>query len=210
MTTHAYDPIYLDNASRGVANMLHFAVCDRSLDGSDFLDRFIQSGIAHQFEAGNPKYIAGRSGGELFMEVMELTGEHPDALAVVEHYDRSDVYWTGWAMTHFQWMTNDSYRDILDAIPYEEWIQSYSPLHEADVRKVCDVMRERRAGQASRLRAMRRRCGMTQIELSHRSGVSVNTLRAYEQKIKDINKAQINHLQSIAEAMHCAVDDLLH
>ena len=39
----------------------------------NFLNRFIQSDIAEQFENGNPKYIAGKSGAELFLEVIEKT-----------------------------------------------------------------------------------------------------------------------------------------
>ena len=64
MTTHAYSQLYLSKASRTVGNMLHDAVSEFGMNGSDFLKCFIQAGIAEQFENGNPKYIAGRSGYE--------------------------------------------------------------------------------------------------------------------------------------------------
>ena len=73
MTTHAYSQIYLGKASRTIGNMLHDAVLEYGIDGNDFLTRFIQSDIAAQFECGNPKYIAGKSGVELRSEVMEKT-----------------------------------------------------------------------------------------------------------------------------------------
>ena len=70
MTIHAYSPIYLNKASRAVGNMLHDAVYEFHMDGSTFLQQFIQSGVAEQIENGNPKYIAGRSGLELFLEIV--------------------------------------------------------------------------------------------------------------------------------------------
>ena len=73
MTTHAYSQLYLSKASRTVGNMFHDAVVEFGIDGTDFLKRFIQSDVAEQFESGNPKYIAGKSGLELFLEVIEKT-----------------------------------------------------------------------------------------------------------------------------------------
>ena len=73
MTIHAYSQLYLSKASRAVGNMLHDAVVEFDISGTDFLKLFIQSDVAEQFESGNPKYIAGKSGLELFLEVMEKT-----------------------------------------------------------------------------------------------------------------------------------------
>lgn len=103
MTTHAYSQLYLSKASRAVGNMLHDAVLEFGMGGTDFLKRFIQSDVAEQFESGNPKYIAGKSGMELFLEVMEKTTGETYNADLVESYDRSPVYWVGWMLTHYQW-----------------------------------------------------------------------------------------------------------
>lgn len=73
MTTHAYSQLYLGKECRAVGNMLHDAVVEFGINRTDFLKRFIQSDVAEQLENGNPKYIAGKSGVELFLEVMEKT-----------------------------------------------------------------------------------------------------------------------------------------
>ena len=112
-------------------------------------------------------------------------------------------------MTHYQWHCMRCFRDILGAVPYAEWLKSYAPLHEADIRKVCDVMDERSAGRRTGLGVIRKLCGLSQRELSERSGMSINTLRAYEQKVKNINRAQADHLRRMAGAMHCLVRDLV-
>ena len=95
MTTRAYSQLYLNKASRAVGNMLHNAVLEFGVNGDDFLKRFVQSDVAEQFENGNPKYIAGKSGLELFIEVMEKTTGEPCNVALTENYERSDVYWVG-------------------------------------------------------------------------------------------------------------------
>ena len=60
MTIHAYSQLYLNKSARTVGNMLHDAVLEFGMDGTDFLERFIQSDVAEQIENGNPKYISRR------------------------------------------------------------------------------------------------------------------------------------------------------
>ncbi|MCD8361353.1 MAG: helix-turn-helix transcriptional regulator [Lachnospiraceae bacterium] len=208
MTTHAYSPLYLAKASRAIGNMLHDAVHEFNINGTDFLIRFIQSDVAEQFENGNPKYIAGKSGMELFLEVMErTTGECRD-VGLVENYDRSPAYWVGWMLTHYQWYSGKSFQYILDTVPYEELDRLYGTLHEADIQKSYEVMDAHFAGNESRLKTMRRRCGLTQEALAQESGVSVNTIRAYERKSKDLNKAQFDIVTRLAKALKCDISEL--
>ena len=140
MTTHAYSPLYLSKASRAVGNMLHDAVVEFGMDGEDFLKRFIQSDVAEEIESGNPKYIAGKSGLELFLEVMEkTTGKAYDA-KLIESYERSPVYWVGWMLTHYQWYSGRTFKSILDTVPYNELLGLYGTLHEADIEKSYEVL----------------------------------------------------------------------
>lgn len=206
---HAYSQLYLSKASRTVGNMLHDAVLVFGQDGADFLNRFIQSGIAGEIENGNPKYIAGKSGLELYLDVMEkTTGKSCDA-APVETYDRSDVYWVGWVLTHYQWYSGRTFRSILDTVPYNEFLALYKTLHEADIQKSYEVLDAHFENSESRLKIARKQCGLTQEQLAAESGVSLNTIRAYEQKSKDINKAQLDIVMRLAKTLKCEVSDLL-
>ena len=136
----AYDIIYLDKATRTVGNMLHDAVYEYGEDGGQFLQMFLQSGIAEQIESGSPKYVAGRSGAELYADVIEaVRGQEAESL-VIETQTRSDVYWTGWILAYYQWYSGRSFRDILETVPYEELLGRYDTLHEADVQKALDVL----------------------------------------------------------------------
>ena len=49
---------------------------------------------------------------------------------------------------------------------------------------------------------------MTQAELADESGVSLNTIRAYERKSKDLNKAQFDIILKLSKALKCEVSDL--
>lgn len=209
MTTHAYSPLYLSKSSRAVGNMLHDAVVAFGMDGTDFLKRFIQSDLAGEIESGNPKYIAGKSGLELFLEVMEKTTGKSYHAELIESYDRSPVYWVGWMLTHYQWYSGRSFKSILDTVPYEELLGLYATLHEADIQKSYEVMDAHFEAEESRLKKVRKRCGLTQEALANESGVSLNTIRAYERKSKDLNKAQFDIVMRLAKTLKCEAADLL-
>ena len=140
--TKEYKKLYLDDTSRMVGNMLHDAVIEYGENGEDFLERFIQSGIAEEIEEGNPKYLAGKSGHELFLEVIEKTSEEnveKKEKKEIETYTYSDVYWVGWILLHYQFYSGKSFKDILSVIPYNELLSLYDTLHEADPEKSYEV-----------------------------------------------------------------------
>lgn len=209
MTTHAYSQLYLSKASRAVGNMLHDAVIEFGMDGEDFLKRFIQSDVAEEIESGNPKYIAGKSGLELFLEVMEKTTGKAYDTNLIESYERSPAYWVGWMLTHYQWYSGRTFKSILDTVPYNELLGLYGTLHEADIEKSYEVLNAHFEKSESKLKTARKHCGLTQEELARESGVSLNTIRAYERKGKDINKAQFDIVLRLAKALKCDITELL-
>lgn len=210
MMTPAYSQLYLSRVSRAVGNMLHDAVLEFGMSGADFLKRFIQSDVAEQIENGNPKYIAGKSGLELFLEVIEKTTGEIYSPEPVESYDRSDVYWVGWMLTHYQWYSGRTFSSILDAVPYDELISLYGTLHEADIQKSYEVLDAHFLKNESKLKTARKYCGLTQAALADKSGVPLNTIRAYERKSKDLDKAQFDTVLKLARALKCDVYDLLN
>lgn len=209
MTTHAYSQLYLSKASRAIGNMLHDAVIEFGMNGEDFLKRFIQSNVAEEIESGNPKYIAGKSGLELFLEVMEKTTGITYDAELVESYERSPVYWVGWMLTHYQWYSSHTFKSIIDTVPYNELLGLYGTLHEADIEKSYEVLDTHLGRNESKLKTTRKHCGLTQEDLANESRVSLNTIRAYERKSKDINKAQSDIVLRLARALKCNMTDLL-
>lgn len=204
-----YDSIYLNKVSKMMGNMVHDAVYGYGYDGSEFFRQFIQSKIAEEIENGNPKYIAGKSGIELLLEIRErVTGTEPQYL-LIEKYERSDAYWIGWILAKYQWYSGRSFKEILRAIPFEDLLVLYRTLHEEDERNAYDVFDKRFSEQKTTLNHMRRMRNFTQEELAEISGVSVNTIRAYERKSKDIGKAQVDILIKLSNGLKCTIEDIL-
>ena len=112
-------------------------------------------------------------------------------------------------LAHYQWYSCRTFKSILDTIPYEELMGLYGTLHEADIQKSYEVLDAHFSQSESKLKTARKHCGLTQKALANESGVSLNTLRAYEQKSKDLNKAQFDIMIRLAKALRCHVSELL-
>lgn len=61
----------------------------------------------------------------------------------------------------------------------------------------------------TRLRMYRERMGLSQSELARESGISVRMIQHYEQRQKDLNKAQTRTVWLLARALHCSMEDLM-
>lgn len=72
--------------------------------------------------------------------------------------------------------------------------------------EVLDMHFEKRE---SKLKTVRKLCGLTQEALANESGVSLNTIRAYERKSKDLSRAGLDIIMKLAKALRCDVSELL-
>ena len=208
---HAYDKVYLEKARTTLARMLDFAVYDLKYDIEEFFNMFIESGLAARFEKGDFQIIAGKSGVELAYDVAESSGENKRDIKPKYTANRSEEYWTGWALAYFQWETGLSFAEIVKFIPIKEVLALYNPYHEMDIRQFTDKMTElyKSAKPDTNLKIIRTRLNLTQKELSDISGVPVRTIQQYEQRQKNINKAQAEYLVMLSKALSCKVEDLL-
>lgn len=59
------------------------------------------------------------------------------------------------------------------------------------------------------LKTIRNFRGISQMVLSKRSGVNLRMIQNYEQGTKDIKKASICTIKSLAIALDCSIDDLM-
>ena len=87
----------------------------------------------------------------------------------------------------------------------------YQKYHEMDIRHFADKMNELCLHQRTktRLKQLRHLVGLSQRELAERSGISLRTIQQFEQRKKNINKAQIDTLLPLSMALYCDVRDLL-
>lgn len=207
----AYDKVYLEKARTNLGRMLDFAVYELKYDISDFFELFISSGIANRFENGDFNVITGMSGVELAYMVLEKAKISFDRTTPNYTINRSEEYWTGWALAYYQWETSLSFEKIIHYIPIKEIQALYSPYHEMDIRHFVNKMNElyRLAKPETNLKLLRKKTGLSQRELSELSGVPIRTIQQYEQRQKSINKAQANYLMAMSKVLCCDMKDLM-
>lgn len=143
MKIYAYNELYIPLAQRVMGDMYDFAVNTLGYDLSEYHNMFIVSGMSHQFEIGNPTYVAGKNGCEIARIVIEkCTGicpEEDDAM----YLDKSREYWIGWALAYYQWYSNVSFARINESVPIDNLYGMYVTLHEADISVFVEIMDEK-------------------------------------------------------------------
>lgn len=208
---HAYDKVYLDKARTCLGRMLDFAVYDLGYDIEEFFSLFINSGVASRFENGDFKLLVGMSGVEIAYEVLEKSNIMHNRIEPCYTANRSEEYWTGWALAYYQWETSLSFAQIVKHISIKDIMALYSPYHEMDIRQFADKMNAlyKSAKPETNLKTLRQKAGLSQRELAEFSGVPLRTIQQYEQRQKNINKAQAEYLVMLSVVLCCDVKELI-
>ena len=207
----AYDEMYLDSAMNNLGDAFDYAANALKIDKDEFLKLFISTGIADEFGNGNPKYIMGMSGPELAEEVLQEAGIKRNAPSDSENINKSTDYWCGWILAFYQWYSARPFQNIARHIKMSDIELMYDPYHEAPEEKFADTVEKRikEKIEPTRLRVIRKNCGITQSELARQSGVSLRSIQMYEQRNKDINKAQMETVNNLAKVLGCKMEDLM-
>lgn len=208
----AYDELYLHSAQRVMGDMYDFAVNTLKLALNEFHKMFIVSGMAQQFEIGNPVYVAGKNGCEVAREVIRVCTDRLIDTEDIMYLDKSPEYWTGWSLAYYQWSTGLTFREINRYMPIDMIIGMYDTLHEADISLFVEIMDERCRNNAeeSRLKRLRTYAGLTQKMLADRSGVALRQIQLFEQEQRDISKTQSSTLLMLSRALNCRMEDLIY
>ena len=209
----AYAEIYLNDAMCALGSMLDYAVHDCDCDGDAFFSQFICSGVATQFERGNPKFVGGMSGVELALEVFRRTTGYIPEVDPSAAEDKSPEYWAGWSMAYYQWYTGIRFSDMIANGLAVSQVCSMYVLHEADVSKFVEVanqvIQHGIENRGTNLKRIRKAGGYSQKQLADISGVALRMIQLYEQKQNDINRAQASTLLALSRTLGCAMEDLM-
>jgi len=206
MEIRAYNQAYLPYAMENLAIMMDCGINQCGISPHLFYRMFLTSGVASQMEKGNPRYVAGLSGSELAILVIErILGESPAEIDGT--FKISAEYWAGWVLAYYQWKSAKSFRFINDnGLDIDKIIAMYHPLHEADLEKFVttadSVIEQSVKSSISPLKQARERTGLTQQELSQISGVSLRMIRAYEQKSQDLANANYSTVLRLEKVLH--------
>ena len=208
--THAYKEYFLDDAMETLGSAVEYAVLSLNIEGQEFLDLFLASGIAERFGRGDAMYLSGMSGIELARKVLTVCGKTIPSYTENSSCHYSPEYWVGWILAYYQWYCGKPFSMILPKLRYQSLRNLYGVLHEADPSKAVSVFDELLSEQAeTNLARYRKARGFSQSQLANASGLSLRSIQLYEQRQNDINNAQYNRLQALAKTLGCKIEDLL-
>lgn len=208
----AYDEKYLDDAMKNLGEAFDYAVNSCQNNPDDFSRLFVASGIANFFGKGNPKYVAGKSGTELAMDIIVYTTSENVTFPIAQiEYDCSPEYWAGWILAYYQWKSGRTFKDIFNNISMLDIINLYPTLHEASEDKFVDTMENiiNRKNKPTKLQNQRKKSDYSQRELAEKTGVNIRTLQQYELGTKDINKASVHAVLALSNALGCKIEDII-
>lgn len=208
---NAYDEMYLNDAMNCLGEAMDYSVSKCNMNMDEFLNLFISSGYASQFEVGVSKIISGKSGSELVMDIFFDVGLKKNFDSPDINYNYSIEFWCGYILAYYQWYSKRPFKDIKKYISMKDIEKMYSTLHEASEDKFVDLVNSIIASKKkpTRLQVQRKLVGYTQQMLADKSGISLRTLQQYEIRSKDINKAASMTLSTLANVLGCQIEDLL-
>lgn len=213
----AYSELYLSDAKKCLGAAFDYAVNAQRVPIERFFHLFSLTRWARLFEEGNPSVVAGMSGVELAWAalgsaVMLEERMEPPAGETLANIDMgSPEYWAGWILAQYQWKSGVSFAVIEGCVSGPELLEMYPRYHEMDVSEAMlalDRLVFADVGE-TRLAVRRRAAGLSQAELANAAGVGKRSIQMYEQRVNDINKAQVGAVAKMARVLGCTIEDLL-
>ena len=200
---HAYDEDFLPVIQEKIAIIFEIAVLFEKIEIDKFMDIFTKSDIVKRLEVGDSVISLGKSANELLALII---GKEP------KNYDLPFVatpeYWVGYVISYIQWFYNVSYKKINDIYKMSDLIKEYFPYHDMDINHMVDFFKVK-LNVENKLKKKRIENNYTQEELSLYSGISIRTIRAYEQETLDISKASCENVYILAKVLNCNIEDLI-
>ena len=207
----AYPETLLPNARSQLADAADYAVVDLGVPIDEFFSLFAASDWARRIERGDRSTVLGISGIELAQNVLAEKIGAREFKTARESLRRTKAYWTGWILAYYQWKSNRTFREILRALPASTIEQMYGVYHEAPEERFAatadEILREKIP--ETRLKRVRSAYGCSQSRLSEMSGVGLRSIQMYEQRRKDINKAEAESVLRLARALGCEIEDIM-
>ncbi|MBR4836900.1 MAG: helix-turn-helix transcriptional regulator [Bacteroidales bacterium] len=212
--SHAYHYYYLEDAMNNLGSMLDYAVNAAHCDVSMFFEIFLASGVASQIEIGNPRYVSGLSGVELYEMVLRKSSDFDIKEIDYQPFERTKEFWAGWSLAYYQWFRAKSFLYIQhNGLDIKRIISMYPTLHEADLSKFVEVadgiIDNYLAERPNVLKTIRKQARLTQQRLAEISGVTLRMIQAYEQGDQDIRKAEAQTVFALSKALGCSPETII-
>lgn len=219
----SYKEEFLPIATRVLGKAFHFAAAHLPGGAERFYELFSNSTLAQHFATNPTTFTSHGSGIELVLNLCDSEGS--ESLDILLQTKRSHsnkelqlATWSGELLAYFQWYTSLPFKTIWSSLSLTDLLHTYPKGHpKTEFKKYLFdatnlLIKKHRVNLVrteTKLKQKRQKRGITQKELSSLSGVSIRAIQQYEQRVKDIDKAQARSVYKIAQAISCPLEDLL-
>lgn len=141
---YTYDEMYLSDVQKNLGFFFQLLLHNIGLSPEESQKIFLDSIIPKQIENANPDFLCGKSGYELAiialhkMDLSKIINK-----AIQEPFYPQAEYWAGFILAFCQWKNNIPFAKILKRYPLEQFLQTYTLLHEADITKAEEIIMEK-------------------------------------------------------------------
>ncbi|MCD8293667.1 MAG: helix-turn-helix transcriptional regulator [Clostridia bacterium] len=194
---------------RLLSTCFDYAMQDLKLDPEEFNSAFCRSRYVKEIENRNQTFLFGKSGSELCRLILSEACIPFTQVQYKPLDRRTEYWWAGDVTAYYQFNRNISFRHIFSFVSITEILRMFTVYHEMGMSQFMDRMDSLAKQAPSRLSVMRKKRQLSQSELSLASTVPVKTIQAYEQKRKDINKAEAATVLKLADTLSCNTRDIL-
>lgn len=207
----AYYDGYLTEAQETLGNMMEYGINICKIAPETFYNMFLNSGLAGQFEKGNPRLIAGMTGGEIAKEVIFKSTGKEQTEEEIYYLDKSPEFWAGWILAYYQWKTGRSFRKINEYLSIQDILCMYSTHHEADVSKFVDTAEKifKRKHTKTYLCSRREMMNYSKSQLATETGVSIENIDKLESDFSTIWNTDVHILYRLSKTLGCTIEELL-
>ena len=192
-----------------IAVCFDYAMNSLKIKPDIFVNIFINSKAINKIKIMHPGYFFGMSGIEICQNILDEANIKYDKSIEYESIDRNIYYWLGDSLAYYAFNKNYRYKYVFSFVSIESLLKMYDKYHEIDISYFVNKLDEYRKLSPSKLKNIRENRRLSQNDLSLYSMVSLRTIRAYEQKQKDINKAEVMTVLKLAHTLNCSIDDIL-
>lgn len=211
MEIRAYYEEYLDDAQATMGNMFDYAINGCGIDGDDFFHMFLASGVASQFEHGNPKYLSGMSGAEIVRKVV-LQQKNIELIEPEEYFvDKSPEYWAGWILAFYQWRSCLSFTKIYQIVTVKELLLMYPTHHEADEEHFFDSLNlvYKRRHTETYISQKMRCLGLNAKTVEMKTGIPLQLIERLQKDFSAVKQITALELYRLSLIFGCTMEELM-
>ena len=199
------------NAEQILAEMFAYIINDCHVNGDWFAKLFVRSGYAGKFEKKDTSFFNEKSGVEIADEILKKTDQQKFIAKANTTDENSAPFWCGRALAMFQKKSKQHYKDIFSYLLVEDLLEDFDEYKHLDEEALFAQLEKmyNQAQNLTKLKKLREQKELSRAQLADCSGVNVRSIRLYEQRQVDINKAQAQTLLKLSQALGCRIEDIL-